>query len=158
MRFGRFLLVAAFVANLPGADFVCPATKPPNPAFVPSAPYPVNAGPDAFWYGDKDLWAFLPVDGVWRGLPYRANEGYLNKLPLWKQGYDGRKEQQPDITVVLRRLDSNAPLVTTRYGTNAFADNTWVMLTGVTFPTHGCWEVTASHDGHTLTFVLSIQP
>jgi hypothetical protein len=154
----RPVLFLCLAASLAAADFVCPVTKPPNPAFIPPAPYQVNAGLDAFWYGDKNLWAFLPADGVWHGLPYHANDGYINKLPLWKQGYDGRREQEPDITTVLRRLDVNAPVVTTRYGTNAFADDIWVMLTGVAFPAHGCWEVTASHDSHKLTFVLSIQP
>ena len=158
MRLAGFLCAAVFATNLPAADFVCPVTKPPSPAFVPPAPYQVNAGLDAFWYGDKDLWAYRPADGIWRGLPYHQNEGYFNKLPLWKQGYDGRTEQQPEITVVLRRLGTNAPVVTKRYGTNAFAENTWVMLTGVTFPDHGCWEVTASHNSRMLRFVLSIQP
>jgi hypothetical protein len=35
-----------------------------------------------------------------------------------------------------------APLVSRRYGRNAFFDNTSVMLTGVNFPTEGCWKVT----------------
>jgi len=76
---------------------------------------------------------------------------------LWQQGYNGRREPQPDIIVVLKRLDATAPMVSQRGGTNAFVDNTWVMLTGVLIPTAGCWEVTAYHDGHTLSFVLSVQ-
>ena len=103
------------------------------------------------------LWTQLPNEGVWRGLPRRDNGGYFNKLFLWQQGYNGRSEPEPDIIVVLRRLDVTAPLVSQRGGTNAFFDNTWAMLTGVLFPTQGCWEVTTYHDGQTLTFVLSIQ-
>jgi hypothetical protein len=158
MRLAGLLCVAMFATNLPAADFVCPVTKPPSPAFVPPAPYRGNAGQDAFWYGDKDLWTLLPADGTWHGLPFHVSEGYFNKLFLWKPGFDGRKEEQPDITVVRRRLDAVAPAYTTHYGTNAFFDNTWQMLTSAIFPTHGCWEVAASNDNHKLTFVLSIQP
>jgi len=90
----RFLCVAALVVPNLLAQKSCPVTKPPSPAFIPPAPYKVNVGLDSFWYGDKDLWTLLPVDGAWNGLPYRANEGYSNKLFLWKQGYDGPTEPQ----------------------------------------------------------------
>ena len=158
----RFLLVltvtlGVLIPNLT-ADNACPVTTPPDPSFVPPAPYRPNAAQEAFWYGTPSLWAHLPSDGVWQGLPRRDGGGYFNKLPLWQQGYNGRSEPEPDIILVLRRLDATVPLVSQRGGTNAFADNTWTMLTGVLFPTQGCWEVTAHHDGHTLTFVLSIQP
>jgi hypothetical protein len=154
MRFSHFLCFAVAV-NL--AAEVCPVTKPPNPAFVPPAPYQVNPGLRAFWFGDKDLWTLLPATGIWKRLPH-GDDGYSNKLFLWQEGYDVRKDPQPEITVVVRRLDANAPIVTSRYGTNAFFDHTWAMLTGVTFPAEGCWEVASSHAGHSLTFVLSIQP
>jgi hypothetical protein len=154
----RFLCVAVLVAtDLVAADN-CPVTKPPSSPFIPPAPYTANTDPGRFWFGDQDLWTNLPANGIWHGLPYHANEGYFNKLFLWKPGFDGRKEEQPDITVVVRRLDANAPLVTSRYGTNAFIAPMWAMLTGVNFPTHGCWEVTASNEGHKLTFVVSVQP
>jgi hypothetical protein len=135
-----------------------PYVQAPSPAFIPPAPYQVNAGLDGFWYGDKDLWTRLPVAGAWNGLPYRKDEGFSNKLALWKQGYDVRTEPQPDITVTVRSLLGRPITATTRYGTNAFFDHTWQMATGVTFPASGCWEVTASNDGHKLTFVVSVQP
>jgi hypothetical protein len=151
-------MLAALVPNLASAENACPVTTPGNPQFIPPAPYSPNAGKGKFWYGTNALWAQLPLEGVWAGLPGRDNGGRFNKLFLWQLGYDGRKEPQPDIIVVLRRLDANAPLVSKRGGTNAFFEGSWAMLTGVTFPTEGCWEITSSHAGHTLTFVLSIQP
>ena len=163
MQILRFLLVSAFmlaaqVPNLAAAENACPVTTPPNPQFVPPAPFAPNAAKGAFWYGTNALWVQLPLEGVWRGLPSRDNGGYFNKLFLWQQGYDGRREPQPDIIVVLKRLDAKVPLVSKRGGTNAFFESSWAMLTGVLFPTEGCWEITSSHAGHTLTFVLSIQP
>jgi hypothetical protein len=149
---------AALVTNLAAAGFTCPVTTPPGPRFVPSAPYAANADERSFWYGTTDLWTLLPVTGVERALPYTKSEGYSNKLFLWKQGYEGTKEPQPDIIVVVKRLDATMPLTSSRGGTNAFFDGNWAMLTGVTYPTAGCWEVTSYHAGHTLTFVVSVQP
>jgi hypothetical protein len=152
-----FLLVA-LAPNLPAADYNCPVTTPQNPPFVPPAPYEPNASEGRFWYGTNALWTQLPADGVERALPYDKDEGYSNKLPLWEQGNNGTKEPRPDIIVVVKRLDAKASLVSSRGGSNVFADGAWTLLTGVTYATTGCFEVTAAHDGHMLTFILSIQP
>lgn len=155
-------MLAGAGPNLRAADFTCPVTPAPDPPFVPPAPYaPVMKDADpqgSFWFGTNALWTALPADGVWAGLPFTKNEGYGNKLFLWKAGYDPLRELQPDIIVVTRRLDAKAPLWSRRGGTNAMFPGGPAMLTGVNFPSTGCWEVNAWHAGHTLTFVLSIQP
>jgi hypothetical protein len=163
MQIGRFLclpalLFAALATNLAADDYSCPVTTRPDPPFVPPAPYEPSTVAGRFWYGTNDLWTLLPADGVERGLPYNKQEGYSNKLPLWKQGNDGTKEPRPDIIVVVKRLDKTTPPTSSRGGNNVLVDGTWSMLTGVTYPTAGCWEVTAAHDGHMLTFVLSVKP
>jgi len=160
----RWLLIAvsfllAFIAGARAED-ACAVTTPPNPPFVPPAPYRPNPSDEHFWYGTNELWTLLPVENVWR-LDRRNNEGYRNKLFLWQEGWDRRKEPYPpgpDIPVVLKRLDANMPPITSQGGTNAFFDNTWAMLTMLEIPTEGCWEVTAFHKGDKLTFVLSILP
>lgn len=162
MRVRNFLLIAAtaLATLVPSliADDACPVTIPLVPRFIPPIPYPANPANGAFWFGTDDLWVELPAEGVWRGLPRGENGGYSNKLFLWQQGYDWRKEPQPDIIVVLRNLQAaDAPLAVSRGGTNV-ASRPPRMLTGISFPTAGCWEVTAHHDGHLLTFVLSIEP
>jgi hypothetical protein len=124
MRSGNFptvalFLLAAIIPKLSATDSGCPVTKPPSPAFVPPAPYQMNADTASFWYGAKELWTALPRKGAWRRLPPRANEGPGHSVFLWQQGYDERKEQHPDIKVVLRRVDLNTSSVTWRYGTNA---------------------------------------
>ena len=154
------LLRSALAPNLATAadsPFACPITVPPDPPFVPPAPYRPNPSQGTFWYGTNGLWTQLGVKGVWRGLP-RHESGYFNKLFLWEQGYDVRKDPQPDIILALRRLDTQVPPVTSRGGTNAHFDGVWTMLTGVRFPTEGCWEVTSYHSGHTLTFTVSVLP
>jgi hypothetical protein len=156
MRLGPLLCCVVLPYTLAAAEFTCPVTKPQSPPFVAPAPYEPNAPDTDFWYGTSQLWTGLPLDGIWAGLPYTKNEGYGNKLFLWEAGYDGLRDPQPDIIVVTRRLDKKAPLWSHRSGTNALFPGANAMLTGVNFPTLGCWEVSAYHAGHTLTFVLSI--
>jgi len=154
------LVLSALIPNLVAATDrkdACPVTTPPEPPWLPPVPYKANAGQGAFWYGSDTLWTKLGAEGVWKGLPRRDN-GYFNKLVLWQEGYDWRKEPKPDIFLVLRRLDAQAPLAISRGGTNAFIDGVWTMLTGVIFPTEGCWEVTSYHDGTTMAFVVLVQP
>jgi hypothetical protein len=93
------------------------------------------------------------VQGVWHSLP-RRDDGYFNKLFLWQEGYDVQKEPKPEIVVILRRLDSDVPLVVSRGGTNAHFGGTWAMLTGVTFPTEGCWEITTYHLNYSQDSIL----
>jgi hypothetical protein len=135
----------------------CSVTNVPATPFVPPIPYQAVAAPNSFWFGTNGLWTSLEMQGVWRSLP-RRDDGYFNKLFLWQEGYDVRKEPKPDIIVILRRLDADVPLVVSRGGTNAHFGGAWAMLTGVTFPTEGCWEITSYHAGRTLTFVVSVQP
>lgn len=156
--------VLIFLAAVPKATVsaedtnACPVTTAPNPPFVPPVPYRATSGPNSFWYGTNGLWTQLGNLGVWSSLP-RQGEGYFNKLFLWQEGYDWHKEREPDIIVILRRLDAkNVPVVLSRGGTNAIIGGVSVLLTGVTFPTEGCWEITSYHAGRTLTFVVSVQP
>jgi hypothetical protein len=150
------LVLAALVPNLRAEDD-CPVTTAPNPPFVPPVPYRPNAPDGSFWYGTNALWTSLPVEGAW-SFNRRDGEGYSNKLFLWTEGYDGSKEPSPDITVLVKRLDGDIPRIESRGGTNAYFDHSWAMLTGVHFPTEGCWKITVFHHRNELSFVLSIQP
>lgn len=144
---------------LPEADSKsCPVTVPQNPVFVPPEPYsPTSPFPDYFWYGTKALWTLVPVDGVWDGLP--SEHGYGQKVFWWREGYVWNEEPEPQIEVTAKRLDTPAPMFHSSIGTNAYASDIGsAMLTGVTFSTLGCWEVTGRYKGAALTFVVWIAP
>jgi hypothetical protein len=70
-------------------------------------------------------------------------------MPFFRQGYDWMKEKDPRLTVVARRLDSNAPLVWNGYANNASIEGEGAagmfMTTGVDIPASGCWEITAHY-------------
>ena len=131
----------------------CPVTKPLEAPFVPPPPYPANWG-NRSWFGTDHLWTTLPVDGTWKGL----GPTFVQKLFLWRQGYDPHAEPNPKVTVTLKRLDTSAStlLVADR------ASNGWVerdqpfMVIGINFPGFGCWEINEQYQDDGLSFVVWI--
>lgn len=146
--------------GMSGMDSVpqsCPVTRPYQTSlFVPSSPYPQKA-PGGFWFGSDRLWTALPINGTWRGLPHYtpSDSTFRQKLFFYRQGYDWHTEPQPKLTVTGRRLDSPAPPLLSDQ-----ANNGWVrpdqpfMVTGINFPTLGCWEITARYQSDDLSFVI----
>lgn len=157
-------LVMAFVlsAAMPAASrqgqgaAACPVTVAPQPAFTTPAPYPVKAPYSSFWYGDERFWTMLGGEGTWAGLP-RHEQGFRQKVFWWYPGFDGRVEPQPDLKVFGRRLDGPGSFVS-QPATNARHDDFggWTILTGIDVPTHGCWELTGTYRGESVTFVVRV--
>jgi hypothetical protein len=149
----RYILVFGMLlcAEAQSARGDCATTLPQNPPFSPPAPYPTRT--DGFWYGSNDLWLQLSFSGHW-GVAPRTGQ----KLFVWKQGYDVRREPKPSLIVTGKRLDGEAPALAVAGGTNAIMGNTAAMLISVEFPTEGCWELSVYHAGHVLTFVVSVGP
>ena len=134
----------------------CPVTTPPPIALTP--PPPAVTGPNAglvfradglttFLYGDDALVVRLPVDGTihpndpTRGLPSGVKFG-------WERLAHG------DLVIATRRLDAaTAPLpadVPGGYGDTGF------QVSGLNFPAPGCWQVSGTVGGRTLTFVVNV--
>jgi hypothetical protein len=99
----------------------CPTTRPPDPPFVPPAPYPPtppSVVDDQFWYGTNQLWTALNTDGTW---PMPKHNGLLfDKSFWWRKGYDWRTEATPALRVTGRRLDAPAPAVSVSGATNGY--------------------------------------
>jgi hypothetical protein len=148
---------AQVLSSAPPKD--CPITIPQDPPFTPPAPYsPESPWSDYFWYGTNSLWTVVPRSGVWRGLPHNP-EGYTQKVFWWREGYVWNEEPQPEITVTAERLDASAPSFAASGGTNAYADDIGsAMLTGVDFPTLGCWKITGKYKDAELSFVVWVAP
>ena len=148
---------AEVLSSTPPKD--CPITVPQDPPLVPPAPYsPTSPFPNQFWYGTNSLWTLVPTSGVWPGLPHDG-KGYGQKVFWWREGYVWTEEPQPEITVTAERLDASAPVFTSSGGTNAYADDIGsAMLTGVEFPTLGCWKVTGNYKDAELSLVVWVAP
>jgi hypothetical protein len=137
----------------------CPITKRPDPLFVPPAAFPSTppgAAGGAFWYGTMDLWTVVNADGSWGGLRNPAGE-YENKSFWWSVAFKVNVEPEPALQVTGRRLDAAAETARSNGATNAGASDIGsAMLTGVTVPTSGCWELTGHYRGHELSYVFWI--
>ncbi|MBI5878400.1 MAG: hypothetical protein HZB53_12195 [Chloroflexi bacterium] len=144
--------VAAVFSNVPAT---CPITRPPNPAFVPPAPWPAEPVGGDFWIGTPELWTSVSSTGMWIRLPHNPT-GYSQKIPVWKPNYSAQLEPQPKLTITGKRLDVAAPSYVTSGGTNACHSDFGgcVMMWGVDLPSLGCWKLTIEHASYELSFVV----
>ena len=127
----------------------CPITTAPAPQFVPPPSFAPALGQHSFWFGTPDLWTELPASGE---LGRRDN-----KMFWWHPGFDGSAEPSPNLSLSIEPLDGRTVSFVKARATNAFYDDRWSMLTMVEFPTAGCWKVTGSYQGHSLTFVAAVR-
>lgn len=137
----------------------CPVTTLSKPTFAAPEPYSLSAPWEGiFWFGSEHLWTALHNDGVWAGLPLNP-DGYTQKIMWWSSLYDLPNEPEPALVVTGRRLDGDAPPLRFYGATNAFAKDIGdAMLTGVEFPTLGCWEVRGEYKKNELKFVVWLAP
>jgi hypothetical protein len=134
----------------------CPVTKPPEPPFLPPAPYPSGG---LVWVGSPKLWTDIPRSGTWRGLPHYTPDDtrFRQKLFWWSKGYDWRTENPPQLTITGKRLDGPAPPLSTDPHPNAGWTNDRdhaFMVAGIFVPTVGCWKITGLYKGEELSYVV----
>jgi len=137
----------------------CPVTYPLDSPFTPppprldpgmgSPPSGANPGIVYAWYGSEDLWTYVPIDGT-----HNIDRQTVTKGPFWSANFPGgRVEGEPEISVTMRRLDGVGEWANNGRGTNAYTEpDGWFMFAGHTLEL-GCWEVTATYKGATLTYV-----
>jgi hypothetical protein len=89
------------------------------------------------------------------GLP-KLDAGYRQKIVWWTQGYDWRGDPQPALSITGKRLDAAAPpLVTDEHANGSYRrDMQSFIMSGVIFPTTGCWEITGRLKEAELSFVV----
>ena len=145
------------VSSTPPAE--CPLTVPQDPPFTPPAPYDTLGFQGNFWFGSNSLWTAISRGGIWDGLPFEASSGYTEKIFWWREGYVWNEEPQPDLIVTGERLDAQASPLRVFPATNAYASDIGsAMLTGVEFPTPGCWKITGKFEDAELSFVVWVAP
>jgi hypothetical protein len=142
------------VAAQPVTAESCPATAPNGSAppglrlRTPPGPRPID------WHGNGALFTGLPPGGVFNPRPVDVEpDGSIGTKWYWlAAGVDGL------LTVQGRRLDSaSTPLQVHRVnrGTlSGYRGATWA--TPITFPTEGCWQLTARLEDVSLSFVVRV--
>jgi hypothetical protein len=128
----------------------CPVTRPlphASPPTAPPLPVPYIHG----WYGNDALWIAVPAGGV---LP--AEHPYGTAWPSeWGTKFPWWRVTPGQLTISARRLDGPSAEfhaeVPSGYGARGFSPS------GLIWPSPGCWQVTGTVAGRSLTFVTRVE-
>ena len=122
-------------------------TPPPTAGHRPEPALSSVAGPDSFLYGNDGLIVTLPNDGTFHPSDLQRGLAGGIKLGWWRIAHG-------DLVIATARLDGPAvPLaadVPSGYGDTGF------QVSGLNFPAPGCWQVSGTVGGTTLTFVVNV--
>ena len=141
----------AALASPVATPFICPVTEP-NGAPHPDPQADGDAVPGG--YGNEALWTNLwnwGEDGVFLppGDGHIGADGSFNGLKWgWWRHVPG------ELVIEGRRLDASAPPLRAHIP-DGYGD-LGLQVTGITFPTIGCWEVTGRLGDASLTFVIRV--
>lgn len=134
----------------------CPLTRPEPPFAAPSANFaPATPPGDRAWYGTDHLWTMLQQTGeIWTGLPHDEH-GFGQKVFWWSVDWPGSmRDPQPALTIDGMRLDAAGSFTVPPPATNAGEPSIGeAMLQGVEVPDAGCWQITGTYRGTSLSFV-----
>ena len=139
------LVSATLSSSVALAEASCPRTSGSNAL---GSPFPTSE----HWYGTESFAVQLPPDGAW---PTTAPGARIAvKLFWWSVGF--KPGMESNLSVELRELSGAPAKAVVSRATNARADSLggWTMLTGIDFPTAGCWEITGRYLGQELRFVV----
>jgi len=159
VRFTRVLSVPLLLlAGTPlraDSSFNCPVTKPLESASP--APFSDSRGK---WFGTEKLWTL--IDERW-GIRFHTDVGYEQRKIVWfSSDYDWKMKTMP-LTITGRRLDGPSTPLIFDGASNAFiSDKGSFIVSALTLPTLGCWEITGHYKSQeltqNLTFVVKIGP
>jgi hypothetical protein len=148
------VIVARPNTNGTAGSATCQVTVPTE-AFVPPDPFPSvpTSEGTARWYGTPHLWTMLQADGDTWTRAVVAPHAFNEKLFWWSTDWSPSAEPQPAITVTAERLDGSGTATGTD-PTNATAEFGTAMLVGLELPDAGCWRISATYRGTTLSYVV----
>jgi hypothetical protein len=100
------------------------------------------------WYGNEAFWVLIQTGGELQANFNREMDRWQSKLPVWRQA-------SGFLSFTARRL--NGPIAgfearTSFYGTRGFD------ATSLIWPGLGCWQITGTVGGHSLTLVTLLKP
>jgi hypothetical protein len=137
--------------DMPSATARCPVTLPRG------GKPPLTRRPQPQWHGNSLLWTWLALDGTFEA--GRDNQGWegdppgsiADKLYWFARSYG-------NLTVRGERLDSDAPPLVV-HSVNLGSSPSWsgpTWATAVSFPSEGCWRLTARLGDVSLSYVMRV--
>lgn len=146
-------------ALLHGDRDECPVSVPGEGAFIPEAVTP-DAPPaeyNSVWHGSSQLWTRVGHEGeIWSRLPVASDGTFTQKTFWWSADIDDMTETpDPDITVTVELLNAaeSRSFRGGRATTGSRPDLGVFRIVGLQIPQEGCWEITASFRGATVSYV-----
>lgn len=138
----------------------CPVTaRRDHSSFMPPSQYLQRVtATGTFWYGSEELWIALDTNGIWRSERQPDPGVYTAKLMYWTENFHWRAEPEPNLRITARRLDQQAPVIIGGPAHAVFVTGPMpaAMMSGITIPVSGCWQITASYRGHNLSFLRKV--
>jgi len=124
----------------------CPVTTSSDGPYVDG--WPQSQG----WFGTEKFAIVLPRDGVWPTT--KPGHRISVKLFWYVDGFEPGLEREFEAKI--RRLDNGPNDAKISRTTNAGGPSlgAWTVLTGIDFPSEGCWEISGNFRGKTLVFVV----
>ena len=119
---------------------------------------------DGFYFGTPKLSVFVLNSPIGRG----------EKIALFSEGYDWSADPGPNLSLSLKRLDAPAPVLANNDDGNPYPPNGSnivgffpasgayspesgsFIMSGVNFPSAGCWEITARFKGEELKIIYLV--
>jgi hypothetical protein len=152
----RFILTTIFV--------LCVLMSPRHGLTEPFDNCPITVGsntlgppfPDSDnWYGSEALAVVLPADGIW-GIT--GPDARIAVKLFWRSaGFKPGMESNLKVNITNLNGKPNDAVVkdVTNAGADAESLDGWAMLTGIDFPSPGCWQITGEYLGQSLIFVVA---
>ena len=140
------ILTLTPVFALSESDQQCPITIPSDRLL--GQPFPESD----LWHGSEALAIQLPYYGVWP----TTKDGHLIAVKLfwWTAAFEAGKPSDLKVTVKPLNGEKNDVVISRTTTAHAADLGGWTYLTGVDFPSAGCWEFTADYLGQELRFVV----
>lgn len=147
---------------LAGVPESCPVTVPGENAFTPEgeAPEDPPAVYEDVWFGTPDLWTLVSPEGeVWSDLPRDADGTLTERTFWWSANYSA--DDPGEIRVTAEQLGGSGLTFeaseTAGSGFDPFMTQPThesVTVVGLDLPNTGCWRLTATYKGATLSYVI----
>jgi hypothetical protein len=148
---------------MPVARDECPVTVSGDTPFTPVAETPQPPPPESFqasWFGTPDLWTFVYDAGqMWVGLPVTPAETRTQITMWWSQGMDISAEPNPEISMVAEHIlgSPSSRIEEGRVTTGGNPEMGQFALVRLDFPHDGCWEITTTYKGATVSYVAWVE-
>ena len=134
----------------------CPVTRPVPHGSPPSSLHAINNFTYYLhgWYGNSAIWVGVPIQGV---LPAAYTGGTSQAASQWGTKFPWWPVIPGKLTITARRLDGPSAGFHSQVAEPGSIGKARFIPSGLLWPAPGCWQVTGTVSGRSLTFVAWVR-